>query len=86
MKEEINIYSLDPNEYMTITRDSFISKYGKAAERFIEQIEKETTERCLQALPKKREPLNLYLRSRMQEHIGYNLAIDESISAINNKK
>ena len=51
----------------------------------IEEAKAEERKRCLEALPKKREPLEYYLKSRMQEHIGFNQALtvaEESIKKL----
>lgn len=36
---ENGIVAIDPNDYTVIDRESFLSQYGKAAERFIADIE-----------------------------------------------
>lgn len=39
--DETQITAINPYDSVTITRESFIKQYGKAAERFISQLESE---------------------------------------------
>lgn len=75
-------------DFGTTLRDLTDSDYDKAIksiEMVIEEAKAEERKRCLEALPKKREPLEYYLKSRMQEHIGFNQALtvaEESIKKL----
>lgn len=56
----LKITAIDPNEYLTITKESFISKYGKAAKQLCEEIEVKALSSQLQDIIREVEGMETY--------------------------